>query len=109
MPMYSDRRRIEAARRIFAHVAKVADLPFTLRLWDGSSLPLGRQATAEGEVTISGVGVLSSLLRRPSLDSLFRHYVTGQIDFQGPDLIACIEVMRGKRKAERLRARDFRR
>lgn len=40
----SDPRRLNAAREIFEHLAERLDTPFSVRLWDGSIVPLGRDA-----------------------------------------------------------------
>jgi cyclopropane-fatty-acyl-phospholipid synthase len=101
--MFSEQRQLTAARRLFEHVARVVDAPFSLRLWDGTMVPLGREAPADRYVAISGPGVLGSLMRRPSLDNLFRHYVKGQVELHGSDLIGWFEVVRRKRKQEKLR------
>ena len=109
MPAFiSDQRRLDAARRIFEHLAKVVDIPFSLRLWDGTMVSLGHDATEHRYFSISGPGVLGSLLRRPSLDNFFRHYVSGHIDVHGSDLIACLEVARAKRKESNIRIGDLR-
>ena len=109
MPTFiSDQRRLDAARRIFEHLAAVVDIPFSLRLWDGTMVPLGHDATADRYLSISGPDVLGSLLRRPSLDTLFRHYVSGHIDVHGSDLIACLEVARAKKKQSNIRFGDLR-
>ncbi len=109
MPAFiSDQRRLDAARRIFEHLAAVADIPFSLRLWDGTIVPLGHDAPADRYFSISGPGVLGSLLRRPSLDNLFRHYVSGHIDVHGSDLIACLNVARAKKKQSKIRFGDLR-
>ncbi len=109
MPAFiSDQRRLDAARRIFEHLAAVADIPFSLRLWDGTIVPLGHDAPADRYFSIGGPGVLGSLLRRPSLDNLFRHYVSGHIDVHGSDLIACLDVARAKKKQSKIRFGDLR-
>ncbi len=109
MPAFiSDQRRLDAAQRIFEHLAVVADIPFSLRLWDGTMVPLGHDAPADRYFSISGPGVLGSLLRRPSLDNLFRHYVSGHIDVHGSDLIACLNVARAKKKQSKIRFGDLR-
>ncbi|MEE8225565.1 MAG: cyclopropane-fatty-acyl-phospholipid synthase family protein, partial [Kiloniellales bacterium] len=109
MPAFiSDQRRLDAARRIFEHLAKVVDIPFSLRLWDGTMVSLGHDATEHRYFSISGPGVLGSLLRRPSLENFFRHYVSGHIDVHGSDLIACLEVARAKRKESNIRIGDLR-
>jgi cyclopropane-fatty-acyl-phospholipid synthase len=109
MPSFiSDQRRLDAARRIFEHLAKIVDIPFSLRLWDGTMVPLGHDATEDRYFTISGPGVLGSLLRKPSPENFFRHYVTGHIDVHGSDLIACLEVTRVKKKESKIRLADLR-
>jgi len=109
MPAFiSDQRRLDAARRIFEHLAKVVDIPFSLRLWDGTMVSLGHDATEHRYFSISSPGVLGSLLRRPSLENFFRHYVSGHIDVHGSDLIACLEVARAKRKESNIRIGDLR-
>ncbi|MDX1576503.1 MAG: class I SAM-dependent methyltransferase, partial [Kiloniellales bacterium] len=106
--MNSDRRHVEAARRLFEHVAAAVDIPFSLRLWDGTLVPLGREATDDRYIAVSGPGVLGSLLRRPTLENLFRHYVSGHIEVHGSDLIACLEIARREKKQANLRLADLR-
>ncbi|MGH6913125.1 MAG: class I SAM-dependent methyltransferase, partial [Geminicoccales bacterium] len=43
------------------------------------------------------------LMRRPSLDNLFRHYVKGHVEVHGSDLISCFEIMRREKKQKKLR------
>lgn len=106
--LFSDQRRINAARRIFEHLAPIVDIPYSVRLWDGTMVPLGRDATADRHFSVSGPGVLGSLLRKPSLDNLFRHYVSGHIDVHGSDLIASLDVARAKKKQSNLRIGNLR-
>jgi len=109
MPTFiSDQRRLDAARRIFEHLAAIVDIPFSLRLWDGTMVPLGRDAPADRYFSISGPGVLGSLLRGPSPDNFFRHYVSGHIDVHGSDLIACLDIARTKKKQSNIRFGDLR-
>jgi cyclopropane-fatty-acyl-phospholipid synthase len=105
----SDQRHLEAARRLLEHLAVVVDIPFSLRLWDGTMVPLGHDATDRRYLSISGPGVIGSLLRRPSLDNLFRHYVSGHIDVHGSDLVACLDIARAKKKQANIRLADLRR
>jgi hypothetical protein len=35
-----DDKRLSAARDIFAHLAENLDAPFSVRLWDGSTVPV---------------------------------------------------------------------
>ncbi len=107
-PFFSDQRHLEAARLLLEHLAAVIDIPFSLRLWDGTMVPLGHNATDSRYLSISGPGVLGSLLRRPSIDNLFRHYVSGHIDVHGSDLVACLDIARTKKKQANIRLADLR-
>jgi cyclopropane-fatty-acyl-phospholipid synthase len=91
-----DEKRIQAARRIVEHIAGVLNARFCVRLWDGSILPLGKEADPRYFVSIQGPGVLGSLLRRPSIETLLRHYASGEIDFHGGDLMEFGEVARAR-------------
>lgn len=76
-------RLLAAARRAIALVREAADLPFSIRLWDGSLEPLGAEAPPDLAIRIASPGVIASLLRGPSLDRLIRHYAHGKIDLEG--------------------------
>jgi cyclopropane-fatty-acyl-phospholipid synthase len=101
-------RQIEAARHVFEHLAKTLDAPCALRLWDGTTIPLGRTGASGPCIRIARPGVLGALLRRPSFDHLFRRYVSGDIEIEGGDLISLARVARERRKATRLRLGDLR-
>jgi cyclopropane-fatty-acyl-phospholipid synthase len=101
-------RHVEAARHVFEHLARVVDAPFSLRLWDGTTVPLGRTGANGPRITIAGPGVLGALFRRPSLDHLFRRYVSGDIEIEGSDLISFVETARRRKKEARLRLGDLR-
>ncbi len=92
----SDRTYLDAAERIFKHVAEKVDANISIRLWDGSFIPLGENATEQWHISISGPDVLGALLRRPTLESFLRHYAAGNIDFLGGDLIEFYEVLRSR-------------
>ncbi len=93
----SDDKRLSAARNIFEHLAEQLDARFSVRLWDGSIVPLGRHTDHAYCITISGPGVLGSILRRPTLETLVRHYAAGHIDFEGGDLLTFVELARQKK------------
>jgi cyclopropane-fatty-acyl-phospholipid synthase len=100
---------VEAARQVFGHLAKKIDVPFSIRLWDGTVIPLGRDAASGPTIAIRSPGVLGGLVRRPSLDHLFRRYVSGDLEIQGGDLIGFVEAARERKKAARLGFADLRR
>jgi cyclopropane-fatty-acyl-phospholipid synthase len=101
-------RQIEAAREIFEHFARILDAPFSLRLWDGSKIPLGR-AGADGPcIRVAGPGVLGALFRRPSFEHLFRRYASGDIDIEGGDLLEFVDAARRRKKESGIRLRNLR-
>ncbi|MEZ5839703.1 MAG: class I SAM-dependent methyltransferase [Hyphomicrobiales bacterium] len=83
----ADDRQLATARRVIAALREAIDLPFSLRLWDGSLEPLGRNVTEGLVVAIRHPGVVTSILRRPGLERILRHYASGMIDFEGGTLI----------------------
>ena len=100
--------RLEAARQVLGHLAKQLDVPFSVRLWDGSTLALGQAAMDGPVIAIAGPEVLGALLRRPSLDHLFRRYVSGDLSLADGDLIGFVETARQAKKGVRLRVSDLR-
>jgi cyclopropane-fatty-acyl-phospholipid synthase len=101
-------KQVEAARHVFEHLAKTIDVPFSLRLWDGTTIPLGRTGANGPCIRVAGPAVLGALLRRPSFDHVFRRYVRGDIEIEGGDLISLARVARERRKATKLRLSDLR-
>ena len=99
----SPARQLAAARTVLAHLAELLDTRFSVRLWDGSQVPLGQNANPRLSVTIQSAGVVSSLLRWPTLDNLVRHYATGGIAVQGGDLIEFFEAARVPKSRTRLK------
>lgn len=100
--------RLEAARDLLGHLARRLDAPFSVRLWDGSTIPLGQAAADGPTIAIAGPEVLGALFRRPSFDHLFRRYVSGDLSLQNGDLIGFLETAREAKKALRPRARELR-
>ena len=68
--IFSDKLRLDASQRVIRHVAAALDLPLSMRLWDGTIVPLGKAADPERFISIDGAGVFGSMLRRPSLETL---------------------------------------
>lgn len=80
-------KQISAAANLIARLAHRLDLDASVRLWDGSLHPLGREVTSGFEIRIASPGVIGSILRRPTLDTVIRHYVDKNLDFSGGSLI----------------------
>lgn len=87
MPPAKDARLLSAARKLVELIAERLDVDASVRLWDGSLVPLGAAVGGPFTISIAGPGVIGSLLRRPTIDNLIRHYAEGRIDFEGGTLI----------------------
>lgn len=97
-------RQLSAAKRLIQHLAETCEIPISVRLWDGSCIPLGTQAAATGlTITIRSPGVIGALLRWPTLDHMVRQYATGGIDLGGSDLIAFGHAIRAAKKRTKFR------
>ena len=94
LPHTPESKYIDAARRLFTHVAETVDANICIRLWDGSFIPLGDNALEQYHIAIKGPEVLGAILRKPTLENLLRQYASGNIDFCGGDLIDFYEVLR---------------
>ncbi len=80
-------RQIEAARALIGDLARTLEIDASVRLWDGSRVPLGSAVSSPFEIVLADPGVIASTLRSPSLDTIIRHYVEKRIDFTGGSLI----------------------
>ncbi len=100
--LFSDERLLERARDAFAYFGELFDAGFSLRLWDGSIVPLGPNANPHIQLSISGPGVIASVMRRPNLETLLRLYAAGHIDVQGATLYEFMAVASVKGKNKRL-------
>lgn len=80
-------RQIEAAKSLVAGLARSLDLDASVRLWDGTLIPLGNNVSGPFEIVIADAGVIASSLRAPTLDTIIRHYIDKRIDFAGGSLI----------------------
>jgi cyclopropane-fatty-acyl-phospholipid synthase len=83
----NEQRQLAAAKNLAEELGRHLDIAASIRFWDGTSVPLGRRATNGVAISISEPGVIASLLRRPTLDRLIRHYAHGQIGIEGGTLI----------------------
>lgn len=102
MPLFSDQDRLTAARKLFEYVGRLTNLRISIRLWDGSMVPLGNDADPNFFISISGPGVLGALMRKPTYENLLFHYASGYIDIHG-DLIDFSTVAREKRPKDKLK------
>ena len=73
--------------RLANEFAHHLDIDVAVRLWDGSLIPQGKDASSGLALAVNSPGVLTSLVRWPSLDRLIRHYAHGRIDIEGGTLV----------------------
>lgn len=109
MEIFSEKQKIDAAKKIAAHLASILDERISLRLWDGSMVPLGEKVDERFYLSISGAHVIASLVKRPTLENVFRHYTSGNIDFHGGNIIEFGDILRKKslKKRERKLKKGF--
>jgi cyclopropane-fatty-acyl-phospholipid synthase len=99
----TESKQLAAARGVLAQLAELLDARFSVQLWDGSLIPLGQNVDPRLFISISSPGVISSVLRWPTLDNLLRQYALGRIDFHGGDLIQFSEVLRLEKSRKRMK------
>jgi cyclopropane-fatty-acyl-phospholipid synthase len=76
-------RRIEAARRIAEHVAEHLQADLSLKLWDGSIVPLGPNARRDILVVVRSPAAVRRLMFSPRLMTLVELYASGDLDVEG--------------------------
>ena len=89
-------RQLRRATELFEFLRGRLNSPISVRLWDGSVIPLADTVAPGIELTISGPGVFGTILRRPTAETLLRLYALGKIDFSGADLMTFIKTARVK-------------
>lgn len=94
-------RQLIAAQKLIEQLATRFQSTVSVRLWDGSIHPLGPEADSRLILSISGPGVIGSLLRWPTADNLLRHYALSHIDFEGADLLTFLDALRGNSRQSR--------
>jgi len=99
-------KQLAAAKDLARELGDKLDLNASLRLWDGSLTPLGRNVTGPFEISIADAGVIGSLLRWPTLDNFIRQYVGKGIDFSGGTLIDLGAQLNKGGRSVKLKGRD---
>ena len=94
---------IRSASSLLGRLADALNAKVSVRLWDGTIVPLGTDADPDLFISISGPGVIGALLRKPTLENIVTHYARGQLDFHGADLMTFIETLRVKNSRKRAR------
>ena len=89
-------RQIQSTTALFNYLRGRLDSRISVRLWDRTVIPLGSCVEPGLELSIAGPGVIGTLLRRPTADTLLRLFARGLIDYSGADLVTFIETARIK-------------
>ncbi len=100
VPPPTEDRRFQAAKRLVEKLAAHLDLDASVRLWDHPPLPLGHTVRSDLCLVITSPGVISSIVRRPTLDRIIRHYAHGQLAIENGTLLDLGRLLEhdGKRK-----------
>ena len=91
------------AKDILQEVGEKLEANLSVKLWDGTIVPLGPNVTSDHMVSVSSPGVVASLLKGPSLDKLIRHYIHKKIDFEGGTLFDMMEPLVFSKTRRRLK------
>lgn len=92
--------RLDATRALLAAIGRVYDLGVPVRLWDGSEVMLGA-ARRHPTLTLHlrDPGALTSLVRRPKLDTALALHARGAVDLTGGTVLD-LAPLRPKVKAK---------
>lgn len=80
-------RRIASLRRLAAHVAQVAPIDLSARLWDGGLVALAPAARSDLVVSVRTPAALTRLVRRPRLTTVVELIAEGAVDLEGGTLL----------------------
>jgi len=100
-------RQLKQARSLFEFLRGRLNSPISVRLWDDSIIPLADTVEPGLEISIAGPGVLGTLIRRPTPDTLLRVFARGGIDYTGADLVTFIEKARVRNSRKKSRGLPF--
>lgn len=100
-------KQTEAARALVGELARKLDIDASVRLWDGSKLPLGSAVAGPFEISIADPGVIGAILRKPTLDSIIQQYVSKGIDFSGGTLVDLGRQLQKDGRSLKLKPKDL--
>lgn len=97
-------KQLTVAKELCTALAGKLDSKVSVRLWDGSVIPLGTNVVDGVELSISGPGVLGAMIRRPSAETMLCLYAKGHIDFCGANIVEFMRIARVKGSRRRSRS-----
>src|SRR5215471_6335504 len=83
-------KRLEALRRLLAHIREQLSFDVGFRLWDGSTVP-PQLGSADLAIALADEGLVAALVRRPTIDTLINLWASGRLDVRNGtifDLVA---------------------
>ncbi|MDA0321504.1 MAG: class I SAM-dependent methyltransferase [Verrucomicrobia bacterium] len=108
MPGPTHNRNLEATRRVLEHLGGLLNTRISVRLWDGSVVPLGSDVDPRFFLSINRAGILGAILKKPTLENVLLQYVSGDIDFHGGDIYTFLEVLReGLTREDKKKLKSF--
>ena len=87
MDEQQNKRLLDRAILLAHEVGSKLDLDAHVELWNGSRHPLGAKVAGPFVLKIADAGVIASLVRRPTIDTLVELYVAKRVDFSGGTLL----------------------
>ncbi|HET6426280.1 MAG TPA: cyclopropane-fatty-acyl-phospholipid synthase family protein [Planctomycetaceae bacterium] len=96
------KRQLKSAHRTLAHLRTALNVPVSVKLWDGSQVPLGEDESPFS-IAINGPGTIGSLIRQPTLENVLRHYACGRLEIEGGDLIEFGDTARVQNSKARMK------
>ena len=88
---------IGAARTLVTELGQHLDIDASVRLWDGTTLPLGHAVSSPLTIGLTRPGTVPSIVRWPTLDRIIRHYAAGDITLEGGTLVDICYGLAGAR------------
>ncbi len=104
--MTSDNKKLDAAQNILEHLGKKLDANISVRLWDGRMIPLGSDVQPGYFLSINNPDSFTSILRKPTMETILLNYASRDIDFHGGDIYEFAEVAREKHSKIKFKSLD---
>ena len=79
--------RLDAARRLFAHLGEHLGADLTIRLWNGERVSLGPSPPGDLMLALNSPDALTRIIRRPRLPTLIELIAEGGITIEGGTLL----------------------
>jgi cyclopropane-fatty-acyl-phospholipid synthase len=90
---FTEQARRESAKKLFEHLSKPMNIPISVVLWDGTSIPLNQENADTLKLSIKDPGVLGTLLRWPTFENILLQYASGNIDYTGGSIFDFAEAI----------------